>query len=63
LWDIDIDMNKKTFYWAAFFGNWSFAIGILIFHYRELGFSFIQIFLLAAIYEGLNFLLEIPTAY
>lgn len=32
-----------------------------MFYYRELGFSYFQIFLIAIVYEVLNFLLEIPT--
>ena len=53
--------NIPKFYIAAFFGNWSFATGILVFHYRELGFSFLQIFTISVVYEILNFFLEIPT--
>lgn len=56
-----ITNNVWKFYLSAFFGSWSFATGILIFHYRELGFSFAQILGLAVVYEVLNFILEIPT--
>lgn len=57
----NIKRNVIKFYFGAFFGSWAFATGILIFHYRELGFSFFQIFLISIIYETLNFVLEIPT--
>lgn len=53
--------NIIKLYLCAFFGNWAFATGILVFHYRELGFSFFQIFLITVVYEVLNFFLEIPT--
>jgi len=56
-----IEQNISKIYLCAFFGNWAFATGILVFHYRELGFSFFQIFLLSVVYEFLNFILEIPT--
>ncbi len=56
-----IEQNISKFYLCAFFDNWAFATGILVFHYRELGFSFFQIFLISVVYEFLNFILEIPT--
>ncbi len=56
-----ISKNIGKFYLSAFSGNLSFATGILIFHYRELGFSFLQIFTISIVYELLNFFLEIPT--
>ncbi len=57
----NIKDNITKLYLCAFFGNWAFATGILVFHYRELGFSFFQIFLVTVVYEVLNFILEIPT--
>ena len=59
--DNGIRKNIGKFYLSAFLGNLSFATGILIFHYRELGFSYLQIFIISVVYELLNFLLEIPT--
>jgi MFS family permease len=56
-----IEQNISKFYLCAFFDKWAFATGILVFHYRELGFSFFQIFLISVVYEFLNFILEIPT--
>ena len=56
-----ITNNVWKFYLSAFFGSWSFATGILIFHYRELDFSFAQILGIAVVYEVFNFILEIPT--
>lgn len=56
-----IKRNIGKFYLASFFGSWAFVTGILIFHYRELGFTFTQIFILGIVYEVLNFILEIPT--
>src|SRR5574340_31222 len=61
---VDKSLLKKNiwkFYLSTFFGSWSFAAGFLVFYYRELGFSYLQIFALGIIYELLNFILEIPT--
>jgi MFS family permease len=56
-----LQKNIWKFYLSTFFGSWSFATGFLVFYYRELGFSYIQIFLIGIVYELLNFVLEIPT--
>jgi len=53
--------NVWKFYLSSFLGGWTFATGFLIFYYREIGFSYQQIFIVTIFYEGLNFLLEIPT--
>lgn len=61
---VDKSLLKKNiwkFYLSTFFGSWSFATGFLVFYYRELGFSYLQIFALGIVYELLNFVLEIPT--
>ncbi|NMC30013.1 MAG: MFS transporter [Pelolinea sp.] len=53
--------SVRKFYLASFLGGLSFTNGILILYYRNIGFSYTQIFALSIIYEVLVFLLEIPT--
>jgi MFS family permease len=57
----NLKTNVRQFYYNSFFGGWAFATGFLVFHYRQLGFSFVQILIVAILYEALNFLLEIPS--
>lgn len=54
-------MNVRRFYLSSFLGGWSFATGFLVFYYREVGFSYLQILIVGVVYKTLNFLLEIPT--
>jgi len=56
-----MESSIKKFYLASFLGGLSFTNGILILYYRNIGFSYTQIFTLSIIYEILTFLLEIPT--
>ncbi|GEM_PF-2384214 len=56
-----MDSTIRKFYIASFLGSLSFTNGILILYYRNIDFSYAQIFLLTIVYELLTFLLEIPT--
>lgn len=51
----------RKYYTASFLGGLSFTNGILILYYRNIGFSYAQIFLLSLVYEFLTFTLEIPS--
>ena len=53
--------NVAKFYISSALGGLTLFHGVLGFYMRQIGFSYTQIFFLAAIYEILVFLLEIPT--
>ena len=53
--------NITKFYISSALGGFTLFHGVLGFYMRQIGFSYTQIFLLAASYEILVFLLEIPT--
>lgn len=53
--------TMRKYYAASFLGGLSFTNGILILYYRNIGFSYSQIFLLSIVYEILTFVLEIPS--
>lgn len=53
--------NVTKFYISSALGGLTLFHGVLGFYMRQIGFSYTQIFFLAALYEILVFLLEIPT--
>ena len=53
--------NVTKFYISSALGGFTLFHGVLGFYMRQIGFSYTQIFFLAALYEILVFLLEIPT--
>lgn len=53
--------NITKFYVSSALGGFTLFHGVLGFYMRQIGFSYTQIFLLAALYEILVFLFEIPT--
>lgn len=53
--------NLTKFYISSALGGLTLFHGVLGFYMRQIGFSYTQIFFLAALYEILVFLLEIPT--
>lgn len=53
--------NITKFYISSALGGFTLFHGVLGFYMRQIGFSYTQIFFLAALYEILVFLLEIPT--
>ncbi|MDE0184376.1 MAG: MFS transporter [Candidatus Poribacteria bacterium] len=53
--------NITKFYVSSALGGFTLFHGVLGFYMRQIGFSYTQIFFLAALYEILVFLLEIPT--
>ena len=53
--------NIAKFYISSALGGFTLFHGVLGFYMRQIGFSYTQIFFLAALYEILVFLLEIPT--
>jgi MFS family permease len=55
------ESNIGKFYLCTVLGGLTFFHGILGFYLRQIGFSYVQIFSIAALCEALNVVLEIPT--
>lgn len=55
--------NIKKIYFINLLNVFLFANGILIAYYKNIGLSYIQIFVIGIVYDVFNFLLEIPSGF